>query len=75
MFALIIPVCGTGLCELNLITREQWAFRLTGKKNYYGKNKLLKTENMNPFKVFQEVKHQYKSYIQTFQIFKNKNII
>ncbi len=29
---------------------------------------------MNPFKVFQEVKQQYKSYIQTFQIFKNKDI-
>ncbi|AHW62297.1 protein of unknown function [Draconibacterium orientale] len=29
---------------------------------------------MNPFKVFQEVKHQYKAYIQTFQVFKNKQI-
>lgn len=29
---------------------------------------------MNPFKVFQEVKQQYKAYIQTFQIFKNKEI-
>ena len=29
---------------------------------------------MNPFKVFQEVKHQYKAYIQTFQVFKNKAI-
>jgi ATP-dependent helicase YprA (DUF1998 family) len=29
---------------------------------------------MNPFKVFQEVKHQYKAYIQTFQVFKNKKI-
>ena len=29
---------------------------------------------MNPFKVFQEVKKQYKAYIQTFQIFKNKEI-
>ncbi len=29
---------------------------------------------MNPFKVFQEVKQQYKAYIQTFQIFKNKQI-
>lgn len=29
---------------------------------------------MNPFKVFEEVKKQYKSYIQTFQVFKNKDI-
>lgn len=29
---------------------------------------------MNPFKVFQEVKQQYKAYIQTFQVFKNKEI-
>ncbi len=29
---------------------------------------------MNPFKVFQEVKKQYKSYIQTFQVFKDKDI-
>jgi superfamily II DNA/RNA helicase len=29
---------------------------------------------MNPFKVFTEVKKQYKSYIQTFQIFRNKEI-
>jgi hypothetical protein len=29
---------------------------------------------MNPFNVFEEVKKQYKSYIQTFQVFKNKEI-
>src|SRR5690349_21217290 len=29
---------------------------------------------MNPFKVFGEVKQQYKSYIQTFQVFKKKEI-
>ena len=29
---------------------------------------------MNPFKVFQEVKQQYKAYIQTFQVFQNKEI-
>ena len=29
---------------------------------------------MNPFKVFKEVKQQYKAYIQTFQVFKNKEI-
>lgn len=29
---------------------------------------------MDPFKIFKEVKHQYKAYIQTFQVFKNKRI-
>jgi ATP-dependent helicase YprA (DUF1998 family) len=29
---------------------------------------------MDPFKIFQEVKQQYKAYIQTFQLFKNKEI-
>ena len=29
---------------------------------------------MDPFKIFNEVKQQYKSYIQTFQIFKNPEI-
>lgn len=29
---------------------------------------------MDPFKIFKEVKQQYKAYIQTFQVFKNKDI-
>jgi superfamily II DNA/RNA helicase len=29
---------------------------------------------MDPFKVYDEVKHQYYSFIKTFQVFKNKNI-
>ena len=29
---------------------------------------------MDPFKIYKAVKEQYKSYIQTFQIFKNTDI-
>ena len=29
---------------------------------------------MDPFKIYKAVKEQYKSYIQTFQVFKNADI-
>ncbi len=29
---------------------------------------------MDPFKIYKAVKEQYKSYIQTFQVFKNSEI-